>query len=1079
LPGMRLYTSNRMEVLARELARVLGSPPASPLDTEIIVVQSRGMERWVRMALARHHGVCANMRFPFPNAIVREIYSRVFPDLPEHDPMDPDIMTWKIMGLLPSCMSEPEFEEIRFYLGSPLRHLKWFQLAARIADTFDQYTLFRPDMVMGWEAEKENHWQARLWRKLAAGELGLHRAALRQRFLKMAERGRISPDGLPRRISIFGISALPPYHVEILAAVSRILDVHLFLMNPCREYWGDIVSDREMKRLLEKGGAPEGAADSLHLETGNSLLASMGAQGRAFLSLLTELECDSIELFEDMHPRDMLSFTQSDILHLRQTGGAEGERQPIAAGDRSIRIHSCHSPMREMEVLHDAVLSQFEEDPGLLPGDILVMTPDIEAYAPFIQAVFDSPKEDRKRIPFTIADRSLKSEGQVAKAFLIIMDMCSGRFTAREVLSLLECAPVREKFELSEEEVSLVGRWVREAGIRWGIDARHRQKAGLPPLKNNTWRFGLDRLLLGYALTGGDERTFGGILPYDPVEGGDARVLGSFARFAEGLFSLRRSLEKERTLEDWSECLERLIERFFLSSDEREREIQTLRDALRDLQRQQELSGFRERLGLEAIAAFLKGRLEAAVPGLGFITGGVTFCAMLPMRSIPFKVICLVGMNSDTYPRQARALGFDLMAGQPRRGDRSLRDEDRYLFLEALLCARQTLYISYVGQSIRDNSEIPPSVLVSELLDCLEQGFTTPEEQVADHVLTRHRLQAFSPYYFTGKGKLFTYSTENLEAALCGAKERKAPGPFLAQGLSEAPADWREVSPDRLAAFLANPARFILKERMGIRLRGKEGIPEESEAFVLDGLERYQLERMLVQKGMSGFDLKGIRSSVEASGRLPLGTPGRWAYEGLRHGVEAFVDEMGTCRGSRSAQPFHVDLGLGAFRLTGPIRDIYEDLLIHYRYANLKARDHLRIWVHHLALNALNQGSRSGAGLLVGKGMKWEYAPVQEAETILKGLLELYWEGLQRPALFFPESSLRYAHHLVERADTEESALAKARSTWNGSPFARGECEDEYYRVCFGDAAPLDGVFKELAEMVFTPLLKARHGHRI
>ena len=1070
MEGLRLYTSNRLENLAQKLAELLHTPLSSPLDKEVIVVQSKGMERWVRMELARYHGICANVRFPFPNTIIREFFSEAFEDIKEDFLYEPAVMAWKIMGLLPMCATMAGFEGIRFYLGEQIRHLKWFQLSAAIADIFDQYQVYRPEMILEWEKGKAGHWQALIWRELVKGQKETHRAALKKAFLDMVQKRSTAIKNLPQRISIFGVSTLPPYHIDIFAAISGLIEVNLFLMNPSKEYWADIVSDREMGRFVRG----EEAADDLHLERGNSLLANMGALGRDFSLLVTGLECEQNECLENVEARDMLSCIQSDILLLREPGGGEGQKRVISQDDSSIQAHSCHSPLREMEVLNDNLLCMFKKDPDLEPKDIVVMAPDIELYAPFIQAVFTIPDDDPKKIPFSIADRSVRWESQVADTFLAILDLCGSRFTAPEVLSILECPSIRKRFDLSEADLPLVQGWVIETGIRWGIDAQQRQEMGLPAFPENTWRFGLDRLLLGYAMPGEGERMFKGILPYDHIEGEHASLLGKLSEFVEALFSHVTSLWEARGLDEWSRSLRAVLDRFFLPEGEGAREIQIIQQTLHELTRHEELSGFHEKVELEVMKAYLAGHLEKQGFGFGFITGGVTFCAMLPMRSIPFKVVCLVGMNNDAYPRQGKRLGFDLLARYPRPGDRSRRKDDRYLFLEAMLSARKTLYISYVGQGIQDNSHIPPSVMVSELLDYMEQGFTIPHKTITEHIVTNHRLQAFSPTYYRGHKKLFSYSEENFQGACRAIEERSLPKPFISRGLPEPSAEWKVVDLGRLSRFLGSPARYLLRERLGIRLGTHSSRVDEAETFVVENLDKYKLEQLLVEKGISGWDLKKFSAIVRSSGKLPHGALGECLYERLGEGAEAFVGTVNAWSQGKPLDPLELNLQVAGCELTGRLTALYPEGLIYYRYTSLKAKDHLGIWLSHLLLNAFGPSHYPRKSILLGKDEIWVYSPFEGGEKILEYILERYFEGLRRPLHFFPRSSLRYAQAITEKGKSEEAALHHAQGTWQGTEYNPGECKDEYYEACFGKTDPLDEDFQKLAIEIFDPLLRSR-----
>jgi len=1081
MAGIKLFTSNRMEVLAGALAEILRAAPAPPLENEIIVIQSGGMERWLSMELARYHGIAANYAFPFPNAFVRDLFRQIFPDAPERSPFDRDIMNWRIMKRLPVLISKPEFESLRNYLGKGEELLKRFQLSDRIADLFDQYLLFRPEMIGRWENGQGTHWQAVLWRELVRGHEGEHRAALTEAFLGRIRALEKGPQGFPERVSVFGISALPRFHVGILSALSPFTDINLFLMNPCQEYWGDILGGWEMKRHMAGEKSDRVSKKDLHLERGNSLLASMGTLGRDFFDLIQELEAREFPLFIDSGEESLLSCMQSDILNLRERGPEE--KKLLSSEDLSLQIHSCHSPLREMEVLQDRILDLFERHEDLTPGDITVMCPDIEAYAAYIQAVFDIPREDPRWIPFTIADRSIRHESGIIETFMSILDLHGGRFGASQVLAVLESTAVQRRFGIDEQDLEIIRQWVGDTGIRWGIDEKTRQALELPAFRENTWVAGLERLLLGYALPGGEERMFGRILPYDHVEGTQARVLGAFLDFTSRLFEQVAALDINRTPADWTKVLSKILDTFFERDENSEREIQAVRNVINTLEEMAVSFEYRETVDLPLIKWDLGRSFERQGFGFGFLSGGLTFCAMLPMRSIPFRVICLVGMNGDAYPRQSRSVGFDLMARHPRPGDRSRRDDDRYLFLEALLSARESLYISYVGQNIQDNTPIPPSVLVSEILDYLEQGFTPGKRSLSDGIVTRHRLQAFHPEYFRNSRTHFSYSREYCEAARCLLAPPGKVVPFIPDGLSEPEESWKTVDLEELAGFFTNPARYLLTKRLGLHLEERTSVLEEKEVFDLHGLERYILENRLVEKRLSGRDLLDSLSPIRASGGLPHGSVGDVVYGRMVRGIEAFAGKLVPLRAGETLNPLEVDLTISGFQITGRVAPLYRERLLHYRYARLKPKDFLRLWIYHLALNAEGKEGYPMSSMLAGLGpgnqkdaawAAWGFDALEKSEEILSLLLDTYREGLTRPLHFFPDTAWVLAVEVVENKKSPQDTFGKVMKSWEGGDYRRGEVEDPYYRLCFRDRTPLDADFERLALMIFKPLLEHR-----
>ncbi|RPJ76564.1 MAG: exodeoxyribonuclease V subunit gamma, partial [Desulfobacteraceae bacterium] len=700
MAGLVIITSNRMDVLVGHLAELLRRPAGPPLSPETIVVQSRGMERWVAMELARLNGISANLRFPFPNAFLESTFRALRPDLPERSGFEPDLLAFRIMARVQERIGQPEFAPLRRFLDRDHRAAKFYQLARKMADLFDQYLVFRPDMVERWEqgridpGERDWEWQPLLWRDLAGTAPAPHRARLRRELLTALRKAAQELSALPPRVCIFGISYLPPFHLEFFAELGRVVPVTLFSLTPCREYWADIASEHEADRRLRRGGLQGTGASALHLESGNRLLAAWGRQGRDFLDAVTESGADTEEHFVDPDPGCLIGRVQADILNLR-------EPQPLPAWrpDGSLQVHACHSPMREIEVLHDQLLAMFESEPDLPPRDVVVMTPDIETYAPFIAAVFGAQTDPRRRIPFTIADRSPQREGPTLQAFFALLDLRDSRFETADILRLLEAPSIRAKFNLEEAEVPRLEGWVRRARVCWGRDATTARELGLPPHAQNTWRAGIERLLLGYALPPCGTEVFQGVRGCNAMEGSDVRVVGRFLEFLEHLFDLSDRLRRPHRLGDWRDILRAAAAEFFPEEASGEGGLAAIHGLLQELGAMEALSGFTAEVPLDIVRAFLSSRLEAAGAGRGFLSGGVTFCAMLPMRAIPFEVVCLIGMNHDAFPRDDPRLTFNLMGQAPRPGDRSRRNDDKYLFLESVMAARRRLYISYVGQS--------------------------------------------------------------------------------------------------------------------------------------------------------------------------------------------------------------------------------------------------------------------------------------------------------------------------------------------------------------------------------------------
>ncbi|MDS4040530.1 MAG: exodeoxyribonuclease V subunit gamma [Candidatus Competibacter sp.] len=1060
------YQSNHLEILADHLAELLRLPLRSPLAREIVVAQSNGMARWLAPRLADRLGVCANLNFLFPSTFLWEMSRAVLRQLPPISAFEKPVLAWRVMTLLGNLEDAPCFAAPRAWLGNGGDDFRRYELACRIADCFDQYLVYRPDWIGKWEAGEGDHWQAELWRRLArSGES--HRVRVQEQFRAVLRQGDFDRRRLPERVAIIGLSALPPLYLDLLAELARYLDVHLFLLDPCQEYWGDIRAERDLARLGE-----ETDPDEAYLTVGNPLLASLGKQGRDFIDLLQAYPRVEWDGFAEPAGDDLLHRLQADILHLRERGADECPPLPLRPDDCSVQIQVCHGPMREVEVLHDRLLALFEIHRDLRPSDVIVMAPDIAAYGPLIEAVFDTAPRER-RIPFSIAGRGIRAENPLVDVFFGLLELGGGRFDASQVLGLLELPAVRRRFGLSEDDLERIRRWVREVGIRWGIDAEIKSTWELPATAEHTWRAGLDRLLLGYALPGEGRDLYHDILPYDEVEGSEAQALGQLQSFTEALFGLDAHLRERRSPAEWTAVLGAVLDRFFEPREREENELQSIRAELETLRDNAELARFGEPVALSVVKSALRGQLNLAESGVGrFPGGGVTCCAMVPMRGIPFSVVCLIGMNDDAYPRPRRPVDFDLMATRFRRGDRSRRQDDRYLFLETLLSARRCFYLSYVGQNIRDNSVLPPSVLVGELLDAVDRGFLrVGGGRASEQLVTRHPLQAFSRRYFNGNERLFGYAREWVEASRHAGRGDRNATPLLTVELPEPEPALRTVTLEDLARFFTNPARWLLRERLGIRPDEGEETLEIREPFVLDGLGSHQLVGRMLQLHREGRPAEEIETVMRAAGALPHGQVGECVFAGARERVARFAGKLGRVLPRREVEPMVVDLALGEFRLTGRLTGLTPAGWVGYRLATIKANDYLNLWLRHLVANAAAPEGVALQSHWVAEDKDVLLDPAEDPERQIRALLELYWRGMRRLLHFFPKSALAYVERLRKDRDGDK-ALRAARTEWEGSEHreSRPEREDAYYQLAFRDTDPLDKEFVELATVVFEPL---------
>jgi exodeoxyribonuclease V gamma subunit len=1094
---MFVYQSNRAERLVDELARVV-SDARDPFARETVVVQSKGMERWVAMELSRRLSIWANAEFPFPRQLVERVATAALGSEGDAGLFAPGVLTWAVAARLPELLERPAFAPLARYLQDDDDGTLRVQLAERIAGAFDDYLIYRPEWVRDWErggdAGAEGSWEPELFRALlpdADADAPAHPAARIDAVLRALSGEDVQLEGFPERVSLFGIAALPPVYMKLLAALSRHVEVHLFVLAPSRQYWGDA-------RKPRAADLPQDVFE------GHPLLASLGSLGREFQDVLIDSTAGVAvvdrELFDSPDGTTLLSTLQADMLDLRDRGGDDGPpRVAIEDGDRSLSIHACHGPMREVEVLHDQLDALLEDD-TLQPEDIVVMTPDIEAYAPVIDAVFGQ-RGGRPPIPYSISHRRALARSEVNEAFSAVLDLVGSRMTASAVVDLLSADPVRERFGITPEELPLLHTWIRESGVRWGVDLEHRVREGQPPHGENTWRFGLERLMLGYAMQGRGRETFAGRLPYDDVEGGAAVLLGKLAALCEQLFSSAEALRALRPLSRWQRDLSELLESMLQVSPGAAHQAQEIRQSLRELAGAAEAAGFEDDVPLRCVRALLEGALDQRLPARGFLSGGVTFCQMVPMRSIPFRVVALLGMGDESFPRRERRVGFHRLdaPGARRRGDRSPRDDDRHIFLEALLSARETLLVTYVGHGIHDDRELPPSVVVGELLDAVGRGFSVhgrhDRDAIARRLVTHHRLHAFSPAYF-GDGPLFSYASHLCDGAR--AMGRAEPPPAFLSGPVDATPEELELTLDELCRWVTHPVRSFFQRRLGLWLGEDDEVLDDREPIGLDPLQRHVLGRELVAMSMDGLGDEEMLALSRAAGRMPLGSVGEVDFGGLAPDVHALAAAVSRARAGERLAPLSVDLTLDGVRITGTLHGLYPGGQVVSTFSKRERPFELSHWVRHLVLGCmLERGGRpelSPRSVLLmrtgeaGQVAELHLAPAASPRALLSGLLQIVRLAQVEAVPFAHDASRAYA---VRRGPFEadqdadaaqaarERALSRARSTFEASE--RGEMYDDYVGTCFVDFDALraqrtcDGRdFEALAIEVFRPFFEHR-----
>jgi exodeoxyribonuclease V gamma subunit len=1087
---LHLHRAPRTDLLADALGDLLATPLEDPFATELVLVPARGVERWLSQRLSHRlgtsagggDGVCAGVEFRFPRSLVAELTGTR-----DDDPWAPDALAWPLLAVLDASMDEPWAATLAAHLGhrdsgdeAEFRRGRRYAVARRLAGLFASYAAQRPQLLQDWsegrptdglggKLDDDLAWQPPLWRALTGAVAApvpavRHAAAL--------DRLAAGPSDLPPRLSVFGHTRMPSTEIELLRALAHHHDLHLWLPHPSDDLW---------QRLADLVGPTPRSGDVSHRRVRHPLLASLGRDQRELQRGLRPARHD-VEVAAPALPQTLLGRLQSDL----RSDAVRPEGRHHDPQDRSVQVHRCHGPARQVQVLREVLLGLLADDPGLEPRDILVMCPDIENYAPLITAAFGLGDvvvggHPAHRLRVQLADRALSRTNPLLGVAAQLLDVAGSRATASAVLDLAQVPSVRRRFGFVDDDLDAMTEWVRESGVRWGFDADHREPFGVRYLQN-TWRFGLDRVLTGVAMSDDSRAWLGTALPLDDVGSNRVELAGRFAEFLDRLVAATDRLTGTRPLAEWLEGLAAGVTA--LTRVERSEQWQ-VGQMQRELGRVEAEAGERgvSALRLTDVRAMLGDHLEGRPTRANFRAGSLTVCTMVPMRSVPHRVVCLLGLDDGVFPRQRAVDGDDALARTPVTGERDIRSEDRQLLLDAIGAATETLVVTYTGADPHTGQDRPPAVPLGELLDALDR---TTQAPVRAEVVVAHPLQGFDLRNVepgrlgTPAGTPFTFDQQMARAAAVTTRARPPQPPFLLEPLSDpasrSAAD--DVALDDLVRFFRDPVKGFFRA-LDLTLPWDVDAVSDAMPVEIDALETWGVGDRMLADMLHGIHPDTARALEWRRGGLP---PGQLGWRKATEVRETAMNLAVAALTHRQVEPraHDVDIALrGGRRLTGTVTPVYGDRLVAVGYSRLDGKHLLESWVRLLAL-AAGHPDHNWSALTIGRAPRGSQAAQRllgptaaEPLSLLGDLVELYDQGRRAPLQLPLKTSFAWA----TAARAGQPAMDAAAQKWRSGRFPGEDADAAHVRV-WGEHRDLADLTElpALAERLWFPLLDNERG---
>lgn len=1003
------YKSTSLSELAKVFAeKTTALRFGNPFQQKWVVIQNKEAQQWLTQQVAKYEGIAFNFEFILPSELMWKLYRIEHPELPSNLPSDRIAMQWQMFEVL-------KLKGNTFGLPSlPEQDKNLFQLAGQIADVMDLYQVFRPELLESWERntlttfDASEKWQMNIWNELTSIWEEKYPAIPNRKeawysLKESVDQESFTNERYPDSIFIFGLSQISASFLDLITTFSKKREVHFFDINLKPEITGFDVKFTEWLKPKEEF---------------EKLLERFSTQKKITYT---------VENLPDLKSESLLAKLSIATPDLNET----------------IEIHSCHNPKREVEVLKDSLLSALDERHDLNPDDILVLVPDMDEYAPIIESVFQG-EEQKPQIPIYSPKNYLN---QSQNSFIAFLELISSNYKISDVIDFLEIETIRERFIFSEEDIFTLKNWLLENRIHWGLE-----------LSDSIYSLekAVSNFISGFAMELDEFEYYEDFIPFNGVNTSDhAELVARFSSLVHILKPIKAAQTKNRSLKGW------LVETSKWVSDLFQKNEKAAQNLSNSIDRLIEYAGLIDStviIDFNLFKNWFKAQLsdkKASSSGFGH---GVVLSSYIPYRSIPFKQVCILGMNEGVFPRNATRPSFDLIYAYPKAGDRIMKEDDQLLFMELLASTSQGLFISFLGQDQHSENEKLPSILIQKVMDEVD-GLKAIE----------HKLHGFDNSYFLHPK---SYSQKRKELGIKVLSKNENELPFFAQNeVAIKKENIEHIEINELISFFVHPCKHMLNNGLSVRKKFENSDLEDREVFRISALDKYNLDQLLQDGIESHIHSEALKEYSILAGFTPQGIPG----------IQAFETELNSISELRKlAKPYltseerkgELDIEIDEIRLVGSFDNVYGDKSLFIKAAKLKARDFVNSWIKHLILSSSSYQIKET--IIVGRdfygnNQVYGISVVEGSKEILAGLVAWFIKAKEDKALwtFFPETSKT----LVEAIRSEkENPLKEASKKWIGSEYVTGEGTDFYNSLCCRGETPLElSEFRENAVSFWEP----------
>ena len=984
---LNIFYSPDIETILSELGKNIKK--VSVLKKTIILTPDKQTSDTIIKHIAMQNKVFAGFEFKKPVTFFKDLLMTFLDE--DESLIRKEQLVFSIYNYITNNISEDEFSSVIDYLGNEAeKEKKGFVLSEIIADLFDQYPVHRPEMVKKWHHDEQfltddpggyEKWQKTLYKEIFNNENSnfIDILTLKERLLSNFNKEKIKekyPDGL----SIFMTSSLPELFIEILEKFSEAVETNIYF---------------------------------LRSEKVNSFYNRLNKSGEHLFKRL----CKKGKPHYLLPDKEIKDITKDNI-----------------------SINSCYSPVREIEVVYDYILDQLNKNKNLKLRDIIVLTPDINTYAPYFRA-FSNTIDDDYKINFDISGDKILNGDSLENIFLKILQLYKKRFKFSEVFEILRSGAVLKKFNIKPDDLSKLKEFTHGAGFRWGIDEKSKEDLNLCPEGLNTWKETKKRLISGYAMDANEVIKYENIYPYGGAGGDFYHILGNFIDFVDKLINTKDKKKEKHTVSEWAELLFDDLEMFFDTKFDDDEPEKLIRNVLYKLNDKDNLN----KISFEPVIQFIESTItDEIIPSKSF-SESVKVSSLKNKSSSPAKLICLLGMNDKDFPSKETDFEMDLLKRKPENGDRNSKESDLYLFYEVLLSFREKLFISFIGKNIKNNRELLPSSLINDLMEW---------KNIKEEEIIKHPLHPFDPKYFSSENNLFSYSKKNRKISYdIYYKEQDNKPTKVREELIEIDEKLLDIKIDDLCTFFKNPAKYFMNKVLDIYYPRDEDELSDDEKFELDNLENYSFKdkiSKIIQENNDNIKSKkaldSLRNISKIDGRIQQAIIGDKTFESLQKEVEIIhkkiKEEAGDVAVSSLAIDKKFEINENTIRIHGDLNSIYGNKQILFRVAkDNNSYDKISTYIKHLFFIYKNKTATTEKDplttIFITAKNEFQIDGKLESKNEIKKLLEIYFDGISNLIPFAPKFAEEFSKNSYEIAE----------SKWTDD--YNYQKDDYYFKRCF------------------------------